>query len=229
MDEPRQLVKPRSLLFDEGERVMIVSNRARTKYSRRLPIFQALAMLLFSINSTLAEVSIYEPHVNRRVRAFSEAKYQNHLSNCRTQVIAQEQAARNGNEEALRGAAQAESGAERAKAGAQQASTGATQVETGRAMSVAGTLIGALPVPGATAATNLFVAGSATTVAGAAVSTVGSYNQNEGAEKSAEGEAIAQNGASVAAEGAAVASAASREYAALVDSCLRRKGYKLLP
>jgi len=94
-----------------------------------------------------------------------------------------------------------------ARAGAQQAGEGEQQMAAGSALATLGGVVSSLPAGNLGAARGLWAGGNA---AGAA------------------GSAVASQGAANAAQGSARAGMASEDYALVVNSCLRRRGYVLL-
>lgn len=94
-----------------------------------------------------------------------------------------------------------------AAAGAQRAAEGQSQATAGAALAAAGNIARYAPVPGLGAAGALWNGGGAAEAVGGAVS---------------------GGGAAAAAEGAAMAGAAADDYQLVIDSCLKKRGYKML-
>lgn len=132
------------------------------------------------------ESGLYEPLIDEDARGFKPAKYQKDLAYCRKRAAPH---------------------AERAAAHAQAANEGAQQAAAGAAISTAGNIVAALPIPGFTAARNVWAGGTAADAVGGAV---------------------AAGGAARSAEAGAAAGAAAGDYQLVIDSCLIKRGYRFL-
>lgn len=132
------------------------------------------------------QAELYEPMVDEDARGFKPAKYQKDLAFCRRR---------------------AEPHAAAAAAHGQAAQEGASQAAAGAAIATAGNIAASLPIPGFSAARNVFAGGVAADALGGVVG-------GAGANKAA-------------AAGAAAEDAAGR-YQLVVDNCLIKRGYKLL-
>ncbi|HMN72399.1 MAG TPA: hypothetical protein PKA55_11095 [Rhodoblastus sp.] len=132
------------------------------------------------------ESGLYEPLIDEDARGFKPAKYQKDLAFCRKRAAPL---------------------AEKAAAHAQAANEGAQQAAAGAALSTAGNIVAALPIPGFTAARNVWAGGTAADAVGGAVSAGGAAKQ---------------------AEAGAAAGAAAGDYQLVVDSCLIKRGYRFL-
>ncbi|MFO1136476.1 MAG: hypothetical protein U1E30_14965 [Rhodoblastus sp.] len=132
------------------------------------------------------ESELYEPLIDEDAKGFKPAKYQKDLAFCRKRAAPH---------------------AEKAAAHAQAANEGGQQVAAGAALSAAGSIVSALPIPGFTAARNVWAGGAAADAVGGAVSAGGAAKQ---------------------AQAGAAAGAAAGDYQLVVDSCLIKRGYRFL-
>lgn len=146
-----------------------------------------VAMSGLATRAALAQESeLYEPLIDEDAKGFKPAKYQKDLAFCRKRAAPH---------------------AEKAAAHAQAANEGGQQVAAGAALSAAGSIVSALPIPGFTAARNVWAGGAAADAVGGAVSAGGAAKQ---------------------AQAGAAAGAAAGDYQLVVDSCLIKRGYRFL-
>lgn len=140
-----------------------------------------------SIRTAHAQDSgLYEPLIDEDARGFKPAKYQKDLAFCRKRAAPL---------------------AAKAAAHAQAAEEGAQQAAAGAAISTAGNIVANLPIPGFTAARNVFAGGTAADAVGGVV---------------------AAGGAAKQAEAGAAAGEAAGDYQLVIDTCLAKRGYKFL-
>jgi hypothetical protein len=157
---------------------------------KRLGAYSAILFFCFAAAAgapaRAQQGELYEPLVNEDARGFKPAKYEKDLAFCRSRAAPHAAAA---------------------AAHGQAAADGAGQVAAGTALSAAGGIASVLPIPGFTAARNVFAGGVAADAVGGAV---------------------AAGGAAKQAEAGAAAEDALDRYQLVVDNCLIRRGYKLL-
>ena len=147
----------------------------------------ALFLMFAAVAATPARAQeLYEPLIDEDSRGFKPAKYRKDLAFCR-------------NRAAPHAAAAAAHG--------QAAQEGASQAVAGSVLSAAGSIATSLPIPGFSAARNVFHGGTAA---------------------EAVGDAIGGGGAAKAAAAGAAANDAVATYQLVIDRCLSRRGYVLL-